>query len=143
MRERGSLPGFQIEVTESMLMGDANRMIGNLQRIRSLGVDIAIDDFGTGYSSLAYLVKLPVSTLKIDRSFVVAMATDSGTLSIVSTIIALAHSLKMTVVAEGVDSKEQLGILREMRCDQVQGFLFSRGLPAAAFEALLRSGRGL
>ena len=137
------LPGFQIEVTESMLMGDADRMIGNLQRIRSLGVDIAIDDFGTGYSSLAYLVKLPVSTLKIDRSFVVAMATDPGTLSIVSTIIALAHSLKMTVVAEGVDSKEQLGILREMRCDQVQGFLFSRGLPAAEFEALLRSGRGL
>jgi len=137
------LPGFQIEVTESMLMGDADRMIGNLERIRSLGVDIAIDDFGTGYSSLAYLVKLPVSTLKIDRSFVVAMSTDPGTLVIVSTIIALAHSLKMTVVAEGVDSKEQLEILREMRCDQVQGFLFSKGLPTSEFEELLRSGRRL
>lgn len=137
------LPGFQIEITESMLMGDADRMIGNLERIRSLGVDIAIDDFGTGYSSLAYLVKLPVSTLKIDRSFVVAMSTDSGTLEIISTIISLAHSLKMTVVAEGVDSKEQLGILRQMRCDQMQGFLFSKGLPAAEFEGLLRSGRGL
>ena len=135
--------GLQLEVTESMLTGDVERTIGKLQRIRAMGMDIAIDDFGTGYSSLAYLARLPVTTLKIDRSFIVAMTNSADTMAIVSTILSLAHALKMTVVAEGVDSEEQLKFLRLLRCDQVQGFIFSKGLPLSEFEDLLRSQRRL
>jgi EAL domain-containing protein (putative c-di-GMP-specific phosphodiesterase class I) len=99
-----------------------------------MGVSIAIDDFGTGFSSLGYLAKLPVDTVKIDRSFVVEMNLHPEGLSLVSTIIKLAHSLQLKVVAEGVETEEQSHMLHLLMCDQMQGFLFSRPVPAAEFE---------
>jgi EAL domain-containing protein (putative c-di-GMP-specific phosphodiesterase class I) len=106
-------------------------------------VPCAIDDFGTGYSSLAYLARLPISAVKVDRSFVLTMTDNADTMAIVSAIIALAHSMNLKVVAEGVDTAEQLKFLRLMRCDELQGFLFSRGVPSAEFVELVRSGRRL
>ena len=99
-----------------------------------MGVSIAIDDFGTGFSSLSYLAKLPVDTLKIDRSFVVDMTAAPEGLALVSTIINLAHSLKLKVVAEGVETEEQSRLLRLLGCDEMQGFLFSKPVPGAEFE---------
>jgi EAL domain-containing protein (putative c-di-GMP-specific phosphodiesterase class I) len=105
-----------------------------LQAIRATGVTIAIDDFGTGFSSLAYLAKLPVDTLKIDRSFVTDMTASQEGLLLISTIITLAHSLKLNVVAEGVETEEQARLLRLLNCDEMQGFLYSRPLPAEDFD---------
>jgi EAL domain-containing protein (putative c-di-GMP-specific phosphodiesterase class I) len=122
----GTEAGLDIEVTESLIMNDPEGNIAKLHAIRELGVGIAIDDFGTGYSSLAYLTKLPAQTLKIDRTFVTAMLDDPGAMTLVSTIISLAHSLKLVVVAEGVESEEQAKFLRLLRCDQMQGYLISR-----------------
>jgi EAL domain-containing protein (putative c-di-GMP-specific phosphodiesterase class I) len=103
--------------------------IDKLSRIRELGIGIALDDFGTGYSSLAYLAKLPVEAIKIDRSFVVAMLDDPSAMTLVSTVISLAHALRLKTVAEGVESEEQAKILRLLRCDQMQGYLISKPLP--------------
>ncbi len=139
----GKAPGIDLEITESMLMTDIDRNVEKLRAARELGVSIAIDDFGTGYSSLAYLNKLPINSVKIDRSFIVQMADSADTMNIVSTIISLAHSMKLKVVAEGVDSQEQLKFLRLLRCDEMQGFLFSKGLPAEEFAQLLREDRRL
>jgi diguanylate cyclase (GGDEF)-like protein len=127
--------GLELEITESLIMEDVKNSIVSLQAIRALGVTIAIDDFGTGFSSLSYLAKLPVDTLKIDRSFVVDMTSGPDGLSLVSTIINLAHSLKLKVVAEGVETEEQSRLLRLFNCDEMQGFLFSRPLPREEFEA--------
>ena len=124
----GGDPGLDIEVTESLIMNDATGNIEKLRAICDLGVRIAIDDFGTGYSSLAYLTKLPAQTLKIDRSFVISMLEDPGAMTLVSTIISLAHSLKLVVVAEGVESEEQAKFLRLLRCDQMQGYLIAKPL---------------
>jgi EAL domain-containing protein (putative c-di-GMP-specific phosphodiesterase class I) len=107
--------------------------------MRELGLGVAIDDFGTGYSSLAYLARLPVRSLKIDRSFINAMLTDPNTMNVVSTIISLAHSLKLKVVAEGVESEEQASVLRLLSCDEMQGYLFSKPLPAPELLTLLRA----
>ena len=139
----GGVPGIDLEVTESVLMSDIEQHIEKLKAVRELGVSIAIDDFGTGYSSLAYLNKLPISAVKIDHSFIVQMADSADTMNIVSTIIALAHSMQLKVVAEGVDSQEQLKFLRLLRCDEMQGFLFSKGVPAEEFAQLLREDRRL
>jgi len=109
--------------------------IATLQAVREMGVTIAIDDFGTGFSSLSYLAKLPVDTVKIDRSFVVDMTAGPEGLALVSTIINLAHSLKLKVVAEGVETKDQSRLLRLLDCDEMQGFLFSKAIPDDAFEA--------
>ena len=108
--------------------------IDTLQAIRTMGVSIAIDDFGTGFSSLSYLAKLPVDTLKIDRSFVIDMTAGPEGLALVSTIINLAHSMTLKVVAEGVETEEQSRLLRLLRCDEMQGFLFSKPVPAEIFE---------
>lgn len=124
----GNEAGIDLEVTESLIMEDAQGNIEKLKSISDLGVGIAIDDFGTGYSSLGYLTKLPADTLKIDRSFVATMLEDPAAMTLVSTIISLAHSLKMVVVAEGVESEEQAKLLRLVRCDQLQGFLISKAL---------------
>jgi diguanylate cyclase len=124
----GDGAGIDIEVTESLIMQDVDVNIAKLTTIRDLGVRIAIDDFGTGYSSLGYLAKLPVETLKIDRSFINAMLNEPGAMTLVSTIISLAHALRLEVVAEGVESEEQAKILRLMRCNQMQGFLISKPL---------------
>jgi EAL domain-containing protein (putative c-di-GMP-specific phosphodiesterase class I) len=107
-----------------------------------LGVNIEIDDFGTGYSSLAYLAKLPVHALKIDRSFIVAMADDPDTMTLVATIISLAHSLRLKVVAEGVETEAQAKILRSLRCEEMQGYLISRPVPEAELRTLLRRRAG-
>jgi len=135
-------PGLDIEVTESLIMSDATGNIEKLRAICDLGVRIAIDDFGTGYSSLAYLTKLPAQTLKIDRSFVISMLEDPGAMTLVSTIISLAHSLKLVVVAEGVESEEQAKFLRLLRCDQMQGYLISKPLSFADMTTYLGRTRG-
>jgi diguanylate cyclase (GGDEF)-like protein len=126
--------GLELEITESLIMEDVKHNIASLQAIQGMGITIAIDDFGTGFSSLSYLSKLPVDTLKIDRSFVIDMTTGPQGLALVSTIIQLAHSLKLKVVAEGVETEEQSRLLRLLSCDEMQGFLFSKPLPAGIFE---------
>jgi diguanylate cyclase len=137
--ERSGLDGsaIELEITESVIMGDIEANTERLERVSAHGVTIAIDDFGTGYSSLRYLAKLPVHTLKVDRSFIVSMATDSDSLTLVSTIVGLAHSFGLTVVAEGVDSEEQAQMLRAMKCDYLQGFLFGKPIPADEIEKIL------
>jgi EAL domain-containing protein (putative c-di-GMP-specific phosphodiesterase class I) len=126
--------GLELEITESLIMEDINQNIATLRAIRALGVSIAIDDFGTGFSSLSYLARLPVDTLKIDRSFVIDMTAGPEGLALVSTIINLAHSLKHKVVAEGVETEEQSRLLRLLGCDETQGYLFSKPLPSDVFE---------
>jgi EAL domain-containing protein (putative c-di-GMP-specific phosphodiesterase class I) len=126
--------GLELEITESLIMADVKLSIASLQAIRALGVKIAIDDFGTGFSSLSYLAQLPLDTLKIDRSFVIDMSTGPAGLALVSTIINLAHSLKLNVVAEGVETEQQSRQLLSQNCDEMQGFLFSKPVPAEIFE---------
>jgi EAL domain-containing protein (putative c-di-GMP-specific phosphodiesterase class I) len=130
--------GIDIEVTESLLVEGAEVNMERLRAVRDLGVGIAIDDFGTGYSSLGYLAKLPVECLKIDRSFTISMLDDPSAMMLVSTMITLAHSLKLKVVAEGVESEEQAKFLRLLRCDQMQGYLMSRPVPYDEMTELLR-----
>jgi diguanylate cyclase (GGDEF)-like protein len=126
--------GLELEITEGVIMEDVKHSIATLQAIRGTGVRIAVDDFGTGFSSLGYLAKLPLDTLKIDRSFVVDMTVGPQGLALVSTIINLAHALKLTVVAEGVETEEQSRLLRLLDCDEMQGFLFSKAVPVEIFE---------
>ncbi len=127
--------GLELEITESLIMEDVKHSIASLQAIRAMGVTIAIDDFGTGFSSLSNLSRLPVDTLKIDRSFVIDMTAGPEGLALVSTIISLAHSLKLKVVAEGVETEEQSRLLRLLNCDEMQGDLFSKPVPGEIFEA--------
>ena len=134
---------LELEITESLIMENIQENIETLKAIRRLGVLLAIDDFGTGYSSLGYLAKLPVQTLKIDRSFVVKMQDDADAMTLVSTILTLARSLGLKVVAEGVESEDQAKVLRLLRCDQIQGYLVSRPLPAAELSAFLTQARPL
>ncbi len=126
--------GLELEITESVIMEDVNHGISHLQAIRDLGIGIAIDDFGTGFSSLSYLARLPVDALKIDRSFVAELGHTTTASALVSTIIQLAHSLKLKVIAEGVETADQRATLRQLGCDEMQGFLYSRPLPAELFE---------
>lgn len=126
--------GLELEITESLIMEDVAHSIASLKAIRAMGVSIAIDDFGTGFSSLSYLAKLPVDTLKIDRSFVNDMTAGPEGLAVVSAIINLAHSLKLKVVAEGVETDEQLRLLRLLSCNEMQGYLFSKPVPSEIFE---------
>ena len=130
---------LDIEITEGVLMEKTEEVIETLVAIRRLGVRVAIDDFGTGYSSLRYLARLPIDTLKIDRSFVIAMTDNADDMAIVSSIITLAHGLDLDVVAEGVETEEQRKLLRLLRCDQMQGYLFSKPVAKAELEKLLRS----
>ncbi len=129
---------IEIEITESVMMADIEQNTQRLRKLNESGIKIAIDDFGTGYSSLRYLAKLPVDTLKIDRSFVVSMLTDPDNMTLVSTMIGLAHSFDLDVVAEGVDSEDQARVLRLMKCDTLQGYLFGRPVPAEQIEPLLQ-----
>jgi PAS domain S-box-containing protein/diguanylate cyclase (GGDEF)-like protein len=140
LQQGASQPGIDLEITESMLMEDVSTSIQKLREVRDLGVGVALDDFGTGYSSLGYLSKLPVTSLKIDRSFVITMLSDPSTMTLVTTMISLAHSLGLKVVAEGVDAEEQAKVLRELGCDEMQGYLFSKPLPADALLQLMRTG---
>jgi EAL domain-containing protein (putative c-di-GMP-specific phosphodiesterase class I) len=123
-------------------MEDIEANMKKLEAVRVLGLSIAIDDFGTGYSSLGYLAKLPVHSLKIDRSFIITMLKDPAIMTLVSTIISMAHSLRLKVVAEGVDAEEQAKVLDRLGCDQLQGYLFSKPLPFDDMTALLGSEAG-
>ncbi|WP_168735294.1 EAL domain-containing protein [Pseudothauera rhizosphaerae] len=136
--EQTGLPAhlLELELTESMLMGDAERTEDMLHRLKRLGIGLALDDFGTGYSSFAYLRRFPIDTLKIDQSFVGAMVAGANAESIVAAIIAMAHSLQMRVVAEGVETAQQQRQLFQHGCDSMQGYLFGRPLPPEEFSAL-------
>src|SRR6185437_15222460 len=120
-----------------VLMDDAESVIEVIERIRTLGVKLAIDDFGTGYSSLGYLKRFPVDVVKIDRSFVTGLGVDKGDAAIVSAVIGLAHALDLRVVAEGVETEEQLLTLIELDCDDAQGYFFSPPQPAPDLRGLL------
>jgi diguanylate cyclase (GGDEF)-like protein/PAS domain S-box-containing protein len=134
---------LELELTETALMSNAERTIDVLTRLRALGVKVAIDDFGTGYSSLAYLQRFPIDKLKIDIAFVRNIVTNPNDAAIALAIISMAHSLKLRVVAEGVETRPQLEFLRRNRCDEVQGFFFSRPLPAAGLAQLIIGGKAL
>jgi EAL domain-containing protein (putative c-di-GMP-specific phosphodiesterase class I) len=140
IRHSRSTPhGLDLEITESLIMYDIEENITKLKAIHDMGVNIAIDDFGTGYSSLAYLGRLPVDMLKIDRSFITAMTEETESMAIVSTIISLAHSLNLKVIAEGVETEEQTRFLKLLKCDEMQGYLFSRPLPLEQLSSLLET----
>jgi diguanylate cyclase (GGDEF)-like protein/PAS domain S-box-containing protein len=143
--ERHGVPAelLELELTETALMSNAERTIEVLTNLRALGVKVAIDDFGTGYSSLAYLQRFPIDKLKIDIAFVRNIVTNPNDAAIAVAIISMAHSLKLRVVAEGVETRPQLEYLRRHRCDEVQGFYFSRPLNAAAFGELVVGGKAL
>jgi EAL domain-containing protein (putative c-di-GMP-specific phosphodiesterase class I) len=134
---------IELELTESMVMQDADGAIGTLRELKQLGVALALDDFGTGYSSLAYLKRFPIDTLKIDRSFIRDITTDRDDAAIASAVVAMAHSLKLKVVAEGVETREQLALLQQDGCDELQGYLFSHPVPADAFAQQLLDGKTL
>ena len=130
---------LELELTESLFMGDITPAVELLHRMKALGVNLSIDDFGTGYSSFSYLSRFPIDVLKIDRSFVADITHDANDAAIVDSIIALAHNLRLSVIAEGVETAEQLEHLRRQGCDEMQGYYFSRPLPAAEFEQMLRA----
>jgi diguanylate cyclase (GGDEF)-like protein/PAS domain S-box-containing protein len=128
---------LELEITESSIMKDPDKAIEKLLELKMMGIKVAIDDFGTGYSSLNYLKRFPIDTLKIDRSFVSDLCKDPHDTAIVRAIITLGHALDLTVIAEGVETREQLQSLTELECDVVQGFLFSKALSSEDFEELL------
>ncbi|MDO6512672.1 EAL domain-containing protein [Neptuniibacter sp. 2_MG-2023] len=140
IQDSGLSPEYiELEVTETFLMQDIEHSIDVLKEIRALGVKIAIDDFGTGYSSLNYLTRLPVDTLKVDRSFITDFSTETEKTNLVKNMIVMSHDLGMRVVAEGVETLEQLQQLKEMNCDEVQGYYFSRPVVAEEFKKLLQA----
>jgi diguanylate cyclase (GGDEF)-like protein/PAS domain S-box-containing protein len=132
-----------VEITESIVIEDIDKTIEKLKGLKELGIHVSIDDFGTGYSSLSYLKKMPLSELKIDKSFVDDTPADADASAIVKTVISLAKSLNLKTVAEGVETKEQLVFLRDEGCDEIQGYLFSKPLPASEMTTLLNEGKRL
>ena len=135
IQKHGIAPAqLEIELTERIIMRDAKTTIEILERLHKMGVQLSIDDFGTGYSSLSYLRHFPIDKIKIDQSFV----KDENAGHIVTAVIGLARGFKLKVIAEGVETKEQLELLREQGCDEAQGFLFSPALAVAEFEKLIR-----
>jgi EAL domain-containing protein (putative c-di-GMP-specific phosphodiesterase class I) len=131
---------LELELTESVLMRRAEITASILQTLRKRGVQVAVDDFGTGYSSLSYLRKFPVDALKIDQSFVRQISTAGDDTTIVKAVIGMARSLKLRVIAEGVETLEEVAFLRAYRCEEAQGYYFSRPVPAEQFAMLLRNG---
>ena len=139
LRETGvDAAGLELEITESMLISDSEASVRALGQLHEMGIQLAMDDFGTGYSSLSYLKRFPIDTIKIDRSFVADLATDPDDVEIIKAIITIGHSLNRKVIAEGVETAEQLAILRKYRCDEMQGYLFSRPLPAEEMTEFLK-----
>jgi EAL domain-containing protein (putative c-di-GMP-specific phosphodiesterase class I) len=134
---------LELEITESTLIQDTQASIATLNALTQLGIRISIDDFGTGYSSLSYLKSFPINAIKIDQSFVRDIHTDPDDAAIVSAIIAMAKSLGMETIAEGVETSEQLAFLQLRECDTMQGYLFSKPVSASALKQLLQSGRNL
>jgi EAL domain-containing protein (putative c-di-GMP-specific phosphodiesterase class I) len=138
LRETGLAPQYvHLEITESVLLGHTDTAVALCRDLRALGVTLTLDDFGTGYSSLSYLHRFPVSTLKIDRSFVSTLDTGDEHNALVGTITTLAHTLRMAVVAEGVETTVQRDQLAALGCDYGQGYLFARPLDAPAIERVL------
>lgn len=138
--ETGLDPAYLgLEITESATIPDAEVALQTLLRLKSMGVKVSLDDFGTGYSALSYLRSLPIDVVKLDKSFIHDLASDEGAAAVASAVILLAHHLKLKVVAEGVETWEQLSFLRQQRCDAIQGYIFSRPLPVPDVERLLRT----
>jgi len=139
LQHHGIMPRrLKLELTESMLLEDIEQIIVTMNALKAIGVQFSLDDFGTGYSSLQYLKRLPLDQLKIDQSFVRDIVTDSSDRAIVRTIIAMAKSMNISVIAEGVETEEQRQLLMEIGCSNCQGYLFSKPIPIDAFEALLK-----
>lgn len=132
---------LELEITESVVMGNGECAVEVLRKLKAIGVQIAIDDFGTGYSSLAYLKRFPIDTLKVDRSFIKDIPKDSGDMKIMSAIISMARGLRLKVVAEGVETPEQLAFLRAEHCDAVQGYLLYRPLAEGDVARVLEQNR--
>ena len=140
LKETGINPRYlELEITESVVMHDAEKTIATLNNLRALGLQLSIDDFGTGYSSLSYLKRFPINKLKVDQSFVRNMTTDSNDASITKSVILLGQSLGLSVIAEGVETAEQLALLKQLGCDEVQGYFFSKPVPQNELEHLLRA----
>jgi diguanylate cyclase (GGDEF)-like protein len=129
---------LQLEITEGVAMQDVDFTITMLRELREMGVQISMDDFGTGHSSLSYLKRFPIDFVKIDQSFVRDLTVDPSDAAIASSIIAMAHNLNLKVIAEGVETAEQLAFLKDRRCDEMQGYLFSRPLPSEELERMLK-----
>ena len=130
---------LEVEITESTLMRDETRVVSILQEFREMGLRVSIDDFGTGYSSLRYLREFPVDQVKIDRSFLRGVGVDSAADDLVSAIISMCKALRLSTVAEGVETQEQLAFLQDHGCDEYQGYLFSPPVPPEEFEKLVRA----
>ena len=133
---------LELEITENMLMDDVEGAVDTLHKLKALGVHLAIDDFGTGYSSLSYLRRFPIDKLKVDRSFITNVTTNSGDASVTQAIITVAHNLGFKVTAEGVEEASLLDFLRQNNCDEVQGYYFSKPLSALNMETLLCDSKG-
>ncbi|MFP5394492.1 MAG: EAL domain-containing protein, partial [Gammaproteobacteria bacterium] len=149
-RVRGALarhrvqPGqIKLEITEGLLVRGTEGVVGIMHELVDMGLALALDDFGTGYSSLAYLKKFPISTLKIDRAFVVGLPHDENDCAIARAIVTMAQQLRQEIVAEGVETEEQMAFLRGLGCDQLQGWLFSPAVPAAQFARMQDEGMRL
>jgi EAL domain-containing protein (putative c-di-GMP-specific phosphodiesterase class I) len=134
---------LELEVTEGVIMRDLQQAVAKMAQVRAMGVSLSIDDFGTGYSSLSALKSFPISTLKIDKSFVRDLGSSAGDQAIASSIIGLAHRLQLRVIAEGVETEQQRSFLCDNGCDEMQGYLFSRPLPADQLHKLLIEQRAL
>lgn len=144
LRRHGLAPAcLGLEITEGTVMGDPDKAVAALHRLKDIGVSISLDDFGTGYSSLGYLKRFPIDTLKIDKSFVDDVTTSANDAAIALSVISLAHNLNMQVIAEGVETREQLQFLTERGCDEMQGYFFSPPVNAEAFTRLLSERRNL
>jgi EAL domain-containing protein (putative c-di-GMP-specific phosphodiesterase class I) len=142
IKETGANPRkLELELTESTAMRHAENAVAIFRQLKAMGFHLSIDDFGTGYSSLAYLKRFPIDTIKIDRAFVKDLGCESEHAAIAVAIIAMAHGLKLRVLAEGVETQEQLDILRDNHCDTIQGYFFSQPLPCDLLEQLVRSHR--
>jgi diguanylate cyclase (GGDEF) domain len=140
LNETGLDPAaLEFEITESMVMHDPERAVKLLSRLKDMGIQLSIDDFGTGYSSLSYLKRFPLDSVKIDRSFIRDIPGDADDAAITRAIIAMAHSLRLKVIAEGVETEAQLSFLRDHGCDEMQGYYFSKPLPEDEFLRLLRN----
>ena len=131
-----------LEITESLLVKGAD-VVAIMNALVAMGMTLALDDFGTGYSSLAYLKRFPISTLKIDRSFVIGLPHEENDCAIARAIVTMAQQLRQEIVAEGVETAEQMAFLRDLGCDQLQGYLFSPAVTADEFAAMLRAGKTL